>query len=157
MLLSVRVNERSAVNCKLHQLSQPSLLSLLAACNMYMTVSLMTSLTTSSTSDHCISCFNSSHACLHGLLWQYRLLYKTTSFFVVSSFRNKEKRRKQQGNYFSGCFIQLASDTNKSHACNQGNHYVVKITNLFLVCGIETLWKKKTCQNGPMYILFMHY
>jgi len=49
----------------------------------------------------------------------YRLLYKT--------IKNKEKRRKQQGNYFSGCF-------SLHKLCNQGNHQlVVKTTNLFIV------------------------
>ena len=48
--------------------------------------------------------------------WFTVVVYMTTSFLVVSSLRNKEKERKQQGNYLCGCFIQSASDTNISHA-----------------------------------------
>ena len=46
-------------------------------------------------------------------------LYKTTSFLVVSSFWNDEKRRKQQGNYLSGCF----SLWYQHKPCNNGNHF----------------------------------
>ena len=55
---------------------------------------------------------------------------KTTSFLLVSSFRNKEKRRKQ-GNYLCGCFIQLASDTNGTHATRVTTLWL-KQPNLFL-------------------------
>ena len=34
------------------------------------------------------------------------VLHKTTRFLVVSSFRNEEKWRKEQGSYLFGCFIQ---------------------------------------------------
>ena len=60
---------------------------------------------------------------------------KTTSFFAVSSsllIWNKEKWRKQQGNHLPACLIQLASDTNISHA-TRGNYSVVKTTNLFFI------------------------
>ena len=37
-------------------------------------------------------------------------------FLLFSSFWNEEKKRKQQGNNLSSCFIQLASDTTIGHA-----------------------------------------
>ena len=63
---------------------------------------------------------------LHGLLWYQRLLRQPVSLLFPSlpSFWNKEKRRKQQGNYLLACFIQLASDTIISHA--------TRITTLWL-------------------------
>ena len=45
-------------------------------------------------------------------------------FSPLSSFWSKEKMRMQQGNYLPACFIQLASDTNISHA--------TRITTLWL-------------------------
>ena len=44
------------------------------------------------------------------------------------------------GSFLSGCLMQLAKYTIHNHAlslqlvCNQGNHSVVKTTNLFLLC-----------------------
>ena len=63
---------------------------------------------------------------------------KTTSFLVVSSFRNKEKRRKQQGNYFSGCFIQLASNTHISNATKITPPWLKKTTTFFGVTQLQT-------------------
>ena len=63
---------------------------------------------------------------------------KTTSFLVVSSFRNKEKRRKQQGNYFSGCFIQLASNTHISNATKITTPWLKKKKIFFGVTQLQT-------------------
>ena len=57
-----------------------------------------------------------------------------TSFLLVSSFTNKEKRRNWQGNYFSGCFIQLASDTNISYATR-----VTTLSTLCFLCKFDAL------------------
>ena len=59
-------------------------------------------------------------------------LYKTTSFLVVSTSFHSEMR-KSVGNNEETTSLFFHYDY-QTKTCNQGNHSVVKTTNLFLQC-----------------------
>ena len=84
---------------------------------------------------------------ISNFMWLHTLT-SVTSFFVVSSsssFLNRKKCRKQQGNYLPPCFLQLY----QNKPCTQANHSVVKITNL-LLCSLFH-WMPKALFS------FLHY
>ena len=63
-------------------------------------------------------------------------LYKTTSFLVVSASFHSEMRRSVGNNEKTTLFFHYDYQTK---TCNQGNHSVVKTTNLFLQCAASKL------------------
>ena len=68
-------------------------------------------------------------------------LYKTTSFLVVSiSFHSEMRKSVGNNKETTSLFFHYDYQTK---TCNQGNHYVVKTTNLFLQCS-DLLYFLKT-------------
>ena len=69
-------------------------------------------------------------------------LYKTTSFLVVSTYFHSEMRKSVGNNKeTTSPFFHYYYQTK---TCNQGNHSVVKTTNLFLQCRPANLSNRKT-------------
>ena len=58
-------------------------------------------------------------------------LYRTTSFLVVSSSFHSEMKKSVGNEETTSLFFHYDYQTK---TCNQGNHSVVKTTNLFLQC-----------------------
>ena len=58
-------------------------------------------------------------------------LYKTTSFLAVSTFHSEMRKSVGNNKETTSLFFHYDYQTK---TCNQGNHSVVKTTNLFLQC-----------------------